>query len=307
MANWEIDATVRVRAFDFLRREMDRHGDGGLPRALLAEGFFFDGTRVPLLGPQGIFKPAILDVPLSITTVPEVEGQPRPYNDAVDPSGLLTYRYRGIDPRHRDNVGLRTAMLRGLPLVYFFGVLKGVYLPVFPVRIVEDDEYGLAFKVSLEASEAFLDNRPAADLADTIVNRRYASVVVQRRLHQLQFRERVLQAYQSQCAMCKLRHQELLDAAHIIPDSEERGEPTVNNGLALCKLHHAAFDRHILGVRPDLIIEVRRDILDEVDGPMLRYGLQGMDGVRIVVPRSPSQRPRVDLLEERYVLFKKAG
>jgi len=54
-----------------------------------------------------------------------------------------------------------------------------------------------------------------------------------------------------------------------LPDGHPRGEPIVPNGLALCKLHHAAFDRHILGVRPDLVVEVRLDILREVDGPMV--------------------------------------
>jgi len=307
MTDWDLDARVRLRAFEFLRGEMGLRGDV-LPRTILAQGIVFEGVRVPLLGPQGIFKPAILDVPISITTVPEQEGRPRPYEDQVDPSGLLTYRYRGTDPQHRDNEGLRTVMLRGLPLVYFFGVVKGVYLPVFPVRIVEDDPFGLAFRVSLEESAiAPLISQPAPDLADNALQRRYASVVVQKRLHQLKFRERVLMAYRSQCAMCRLRHQELLEAAHIIPDRDERGEATVSNGLALCKLHHAAFDRHILGIRPDLVIEVRRDILDEVDGPMLRYGLQGMNGIRIVIPRSRAQRPNQNLLEERFALFRKAG
>ncbi|MFS8637772.1 MAG: HNH endonuclease, partial [Gemmatimonadota bacterium] len=91
-----------------------------------------------------------------------------------------------------------------------------------------------------------------------------------------------------------------------IPDSEE-GKAIVSNGLALCKLHHAAFDRHILGVRPDLVVEVRRDILEEVDGPMLRYGLQQLHGSRIIVPRSADLRPRREFLEARYERFRKAS
>jgi hypothetical protein len=43
------------------------------------------------------------------------------------------------------------------------------------------------------------------------------------------------------------------------------GDPTVSNGLALCKLHHSDFDGHILGVRPDLVVEIREDILREKD------------------------------------------
>ena len=88
------------------------------------------------------------------------------------------------------------------------------------------------------------------------------------RMHQREFRQRVRRAYREQCAICRLRHEELLDAAHILPDGHPRGEPVVPNGLALCKPHHAAFDRHVLGVRPDLTVELRPDVLREPDGPM---------------------------------------
>jgi putative restriction endonuclease len=127
-----------------------------------------------------------------------------------------------------------------------------------------------------------------------------------RRLHQQSFRERVLKAYREQCALCRLRHRELLDAAHILPDSEPEGEPNVSNGLALCKLHHAAFDKLILGITPDYIVVVRSDILEESDGPMLRFGLQGIHHQTISVPRSSDLRPDRDMLAWRYEQFQKA-
>ena len=96
------------------------------------------------------------------------------------------------------------------------------------------------------------------------------------------------------------------EAAHITPDSEPDGEPVVSNGIALCKLHHAAFDRNILGIRPDYIAEIRMDVLEEVDGPMLRHGLQEMHGVRVYVPRSEENRPNVDALAKRYERFRAA-
>jgi putative restriction endonuclease len=107
--------------------------------------------------------------------------------------------------------------------------------------------------------------------------------------------------------MCRLRHADLLDAAHIIRDSDEGGLPVVPNGLALCKIHHAAYDRNILGVRPDLVIDVRRDILDEVDGPMLRHGIQEMAGIRLTVPRQRSAHPDRTNLERRYEEFRAAN
>lgn len=106
--------------------------------------------------------------------------------------------------------------------------------------------------------------------------------------------------------MCRLKRPELVDAAHIVTDAEG-GAPDVPNGLALCKLHHAAFDRHILGVRPDLRIVVRQDILEEVDGPMLIHGLQDFHNAPLVVPRPPTLQPGRENLERRYEVFLRAS
>jgi putative restriction endonuclease len=134
--------------------------------------------------------------------------------------------------------------------------------------------------------------------------RAYLTTAVRQRLHQRGFRERVLRAYSEQCAFCRLRHLELLDAAHIIPDGEPEGLPVVKNGIALCKFHHTAFDRLLLGVRPDYVIEVRKDILREKDGPMLIHGLQGLHLRHILIPRSAKLRPNPDLLDRRFQQFR---
>ena len=73
--------------------------------------------------------------------------------------------------------------------------------------------------------------------------------------------------------------------------------------MSLCRLHHAAFDRLLLGVHPSYVIHVRRDILEEVDGPMLRHGLQGLEGQRIVVPRRVVERPDEVRLGARWEEF----
>lgn len=99
--------------------------------------------------------------------------------------------------------------------------------------------------------------------------RRYVMAESKRRLHQPVFRATVMRAYETRCAVCSLAHGQLLDAAHIVPDSDEAGIPTVRNGLAMCKIHHAAYDAHIMGVSPDYVVKIRADLLDEIDGPML--------------------------------------
>ena len=302
-----LDTQVRLRAFEFLEELRQIHGEG-LPRTVLAQGFQFEGNRVPLVGPQGIFKPALLpEIPLSFTTVPIVEGKPRPYNDDVGHDGLIRYRYRGTDPMHRDNVGLRLAIQRRVPLIYFYGVVPGVYMAIWPAYIVGDDSQGLSFSVEVGESRDLLVGDEWSDELP-VAQRGYLTVSTQQRLHQHSFRTRVLQAYQESCAVCRLHHKELLDAAHILPDSHPKGEPWVSNGLSLCKLHHAAFDGNIMGIRPDLVIEVREDILEEIDGPMLKHGLQGCHNQPlVVVPTSKKLRPRVEFLEERYEAFRKVG
>ncbi len=301
------DAQVRIAAFAFLEEHTERRGEV-LPRSLLAKGFEFHGERVPLMGPQGIFKPRLMELPLSITTVPVVEGRPRPYDDNLDSEGVLKYRYRGTNPSHPDNEGLRRVMLTRTPLVYFHGIVAGEYLASWPAFVEQDDRAGLTFSVAIDSRATGVVSQ-AADLPIHYGEdrRRYITGLTQRRIHQEEFRKRVLNAYRDRCAVCSLRHAELLDAAHILPDRHERGWPIVSNGLALCKLHHAAFDRHILGVRPDCVIEIRLDILHEVDGPMLKHGLQGFEGKLILLPRSEDQRPNRQFLEERYGLFRKAS
>ena len=222
MVDTDRDHRIRLATFHWLEGQVAARGDDVLPRAILAEGFTLEGSRVPLLGPQGIFKPKVLtDAPLSITTAPS-----GPYTDAFGPSGLR-YRYRGTDPDHRDNRGLRFAMQRHLPLVYFFGLMPGRYLAVWPVFVVGDDPDTLTFTILVDDRKHAIDQwtEPGLIHDDGGISRReYVTTAVRHRLHQRSFRERVLDAYRRQCAFCRFRHPELLDAAHIVPDTEPEGE-----------------------------------------------------------------------------------
>ena len=77
--------------------------------------------------------------------------------------------------------------------------------------------------------------------------------------------------------------------------------------MSLCGLHDAAFDRMFLGVRADYVLYVRRNILYEIDGPMLRHGLQRLEGQRILVPSRREDRPDEGRLEERWARFVGVG
>jgi len=301
-----IETSSRLAVFKWLEEQTAIHGDV-LPYNLLKEGVNHNGERITLVGPQGIWKPKSFEVPLSITTI--IKG---PYKDSSQENGLFLYKYRGTDIHHRDNVGLRKAMHNQIPLIYFNNVVEGRYHAIWPVYITNDDPGSLTFTVAADDMSYIKKNEEFAytKLSDSVIDitrREYVTSQVKIRLHQRSFRERVLEAYDCRCTLCRLQHRELLDAAHIIPDSDPDGEPHVTNGLSLCKLHHAAFDSNIIGIRPDYTIEVRKDILLENDGPMLQHGIKEMHNNKIILPTSRISYPDKALLERRYELFSKTG
>ncbi len=139
--------------------------------------------------------------------------------------------------------------------------------------------------------------------AGSAIEREYRRVHVYERVHQPVPRARVMWAYDQRCAMCSLRHVSLLDAVHILRDSHPRGISAASNAMALCKIHHAAYDQNILRIRPDLVVQVRDGIVEEFDGPMLRHGLQEMGGVRLMTTRARVEKPGHDAVEERFAEF----
>lgn len=289
---------IRLAVFKWL--EEQTKVDDVLHWSTLVHGLYYEGERISLVGQQGIWKPRVFrSIPLSIRT--SADG---PYHDAFTADGLLYYRYRGTDPYHHENRGLREAMEKSVPLVYFHGLMAGKYVAAWPVYVVAEDRKNLAFVVAVDDKRHLVPDPTEGEEAE--YRRRYITSSFRVRLHQRSFRVRVLEAYQSQCAFCRLRHEELLDAAHIIADSDPLGEPVVNNGLSLCKIHHAAFDRHFIGVTPDYTIVVRDDLLREEDGPILRHGIQELHNRKLILPKRLIEYPNRDLLALRFEQFQKA-
>lgn len=262
--------------------------------------FEFEGVRLPLIDRQrGIRKPASFKAALAIRTTFTPENETPPYADSVGTDGLLRYKYRGTDPNHSENRALREAMNLQLPIIWFVGLQKATFEPIYPVWIIGDDPANLEFTLALDNSQRLIT--PGTSDPEM---RRYATTITKQRLHQRVFRSQVLLAYQGKCSICRLKHTELLDAAHIVADSQPLGQPVVPNGLSLCKIHHAAFDHGIIGVRPDMSLHVREDVLEEVDGWMLKGGIQGVHNKRLeVIPTRLTSRPDPERLEMRYAEF----
>lgn len=308
MGSLDLDWRLRLTAFDALRKLTEPTG-GIIKREAMTAGFQFEGERIPFaLQARGIWKPALLGkdgAALSLTTASIRRGVTPRYDDQIgSDAGWFEYRYQGTDPKAADNRAVRRGRELGRPLMYFYGVAPGKYEAVFPVYVMDDDPAQLTFKIAADATGVG-DPRLMTGGAEAPL-KEYATAVVKRRLHQHRFRELVVSAYGERCTVCRLHHPELLDAAHILEDRDERGKPEVPNGLSLCKIHHGAYDANILGISPDLRIHIRTEVLREKDGPMLRYGLQEMDGELIEVPGKQEWRPRKEYLEERFERFRAA-
>lgn len=273
-----------------------------LPSNVLAEGFNFRGQRVPFVSQPGIWRSRVQRGPAALS-VRTVFGQTR-YRDEETPDGVL-YAYQGDDPDNHFNRWLRSAHLLDVPIVYFVGTRPAWYRPIYPTYIERDESAELRVLLTFGKMRGSYDEREPVHIPDEI-ERRYVVREVKQRIHQAQFRGAVLPAYRDRCAICRLREVRLLDAAHIVGDAEEAGEPVVSNGLSLCSIHHRAFDEDLVGVAPDLCVHVSPRLLHDEDGPMLDV-LKGFHGTTIEAPSRQLWRPDPERLEVRFARFRSAA
>ncbi len=270
--------------------------DNLVPLARLRTGFEFDGQRVSFGSFQkGIHRAQVQRGPAALTLTTSLKD---PYGDAYDEGGaLFTYAYRAGTLDQADNRALRAAFELRTPLVYFRAMAPSQYLVLAPMFVTADDPGARA--VLLEPGLPVQDMQ-AGGLVSAPDVRAYATREARLRLHQQRFKLDVMRAYRHRCAICTLRERALVQAAHIVPDVEPEGIAAVVNGLALCAIHHLAFDRNLLGIDPAGVVHIADRLLREIDGPMLRRGLQDFHGQPIGVPRRPEDRPDPRRLEARF-------
>jgi putative restriction endonuclease len=299
------DQQLRLAAFNAVKALTAVRGE--LSSNDLKAGFEFGGERIPLVNPQrGIFKPQQMQFLLSIRTVYPRSGARIWYDDQrqvhrqiYEGDDAVNYAFMGQNPDAADNRWLREAMENRIPVIYFLGVAPGMYQAIVPAYLIGWDAR------SLKARVAF--GTPAPDALDypaTAGERRYALREVKQRLHQASFREAVIAAYAGRCAVSGLPEQRLLDAAHIIADKNEPlGQPVVPNGIPLSKIHHAAFDAHLIGIDPDFRIHAADRLLRQNDGPMLEM-LKTLHHASLHLPARKRDWPDQDRLALRFDEFR---
>jgi putative restriction endonuclease len=299
---------MRMAAFEHVRRLNEVHDH--LTATELKPGFVFQGERIPLINPQrGIFKPQQMRFLLSIKTVFPKPGGKVWYDDQrevhrqiFDGDETIDYAFMGQDPNAADNRWLRDAFENRIPIIYFLGIAPGRYQAMLPAFISGWDA------PTLKARVAFgVPDQEAVEPPENSIERRYALRAVKQRLHQASFRAAVITAYNGRCALSGLPEPLLLDAAHIVADKDERfGQPVVSNGIPLSKIHHAAFDAHLIGIDADYRLHVSERLLGQNDGPMLE-ALKGLHGSTIHLPIRAKDLPDRDRLALRFERFTSAA
>ncbi|MDM0015090.1 HNH endonuclease [Variovorax sp. J22P168] len=296
------DSEIRAAAFAHVRRlaALNDH----LSSDHLRAGFMFKGERLPLINPQrGIFKPRQMRYLLSIRTVYPKSGAKVWYDDQrevhkqiYEGQESVSYAFMGQNPDAADNVWLREALESQIPFIYFLGTSPGRYQAIIPAFISGWN------RQALKANVAF--GMPGqTEIPTDVVERRYALRQVQQRLHQASFRDAVIAAYRGRCALSGLPEALLLDAAHIISDGhEDLGQPVVPNGIPLSKIHHAAFDAHLIGIDPSFKVHVSERLRAQNDGPLLE-ALKRLHLGQLHLPQRTRDRPDRDRLAMRFESF----
>jgi putative restriction endonuclease len=297
------DEALRAAAFRQVRRLQEVHD--ALTSEQLAVGFVHEGTRYPLVNPQrGIFKPKEMRQLLSIRTVYPRKHARVWYDDQRDVHrqifegvDAVDYAFMGSDPDSADNRWLREAFVQRVPLIYFLGISPGRYQAIVPAFVAGWNAQAFKAQISVGLPG---ESRISPDVAE----RRYALRIVKQRLHQASFRDAVISAYRGRCALSGLPEPMLLDAAHIVADGDEQlGHPVVSNGIPLSKIHHAAFDAHLIGIDPDFQVHVADRLLAQNDGPMLE-ALKRLHRTGVHLPGRAKDYPDRERLAQRFEVFR---
>jgi putative restriction endonuclease len=122
------------------------------------------------------------------------------------------------------------------------------------------------------------------------------------------FRRLVTNVYGYRCALCGLQVfnglENIVDGAHIKPFSQFFDD-RIDNGLALCKNHHWAFDRFWFTVNDDYTLQIAETLHE--DSPHASP-MKAFQGKQILLPYHEQYYPRLDSLDwHRQAFWGKAG
>lgn len=299
------DLRILLSAFESVRWLVRVFGDD-IPWSEIAAGFDFEDQKVLLANKtRGIFKPRQMNRgAISIKTTEPRLGRTNIYDDHETEEGSFRYSLQEGDPKGNGNKHLWESMEQKTPFIYFHAVAPARYKAIWPCYV--SNIYADQMYCEVVVGETLVGgtSNPSVvvypDLKAPM--RAYAVREARVRLHQATFRVNVLTAYKNKCALSGLPVPELLEAAHITPDSEVHSSTEVSNGIAMTRLHHRAYDANFIGITPDLRIAVGDRLKEKSDGPILS-ALKDLDGKKIAIPKNAQLSPDRNRLAQRFEEF----
>jgi putative restriction endonuclease len=198
---------------------------------------------------------------------------------------------------------LRNAYINGFEPCYTSNKEIAIaFKPEFFVEYVRDLETLHDFSQSPEAVEILREISKNPETDDAIIKlhntvQKATALSVRKCLRDISFQNRIQTAYGNRCAFCGSL--ESIEAAHIIPVTHNQSTNETRNGLALCALHHKAYDQSLIAVNDDYAVLLNRSQVVELQNQKLAEGLSGFSqGLRpiILLPPAISDRPHFEFI-----------
>lgn len=130
--------------------------------------------------------------------------------------------------------------------------------------------------------------------------RRKVMTTALRLLRDRRFSQTVLAAYGHKCAFCGLQLK-LLDAAHILPVAHPDSHDQVTNGVALCALHHRAYDSALITFDSSYALRVNQSLVASLRSEGRSGGLAGFkSGLRpsLLLPQHKVSNPSAMMIQK---------
>lgn len=149
------------------------------------------------------------------------------------------------------------------------------------------------------------DEVPDEEIEEEVAEKRkFAILSAKRALRAIDFSRRVLSAYEHKCAMCGLQLR-LVDGAHILPAAHPESTDQTGNGVALCALHHRAYDRGLVTFDSEFRVHINEPMVDtlvsEDRGAGLKVFRKSLRPI-ILTPADKKNRPAINFVKEANIV-----
>ena len=161
--------------------------------------------------------------------------------------------------------------------------------------------YNVDRDIRSEAISPAGDGAAKLDAAAEREIRRVVARAVMQPVRSWRFAQSVQRAYGYRCTACDVQL-ELVEAAHIDPVENLDSSDDVSNGLALCALHHKAYDQGLLEIHADGAITIVSSKLEDLSASLRDGGIDAFRKAlrpRIRLPEDSKHWPRSEHFERR--------